>query len=119
MTVKQRSTHDLANAMHSRYLRADRHEKGRMLDEFVAATGYTRKRAIRLVRHGPPGPRAGHGGRPQRYSAILIGTLRVAGEPAAACAGSGSLHSSSSCSQPWKRKARCGWRRPTATTSPR
>jgi hypothetical protein len=80
MTVKQRSTHDLANAMHSRYLGADRHQKGRMLDEFVAATGYTRKRAIRLMRHGPPGPRAGHGGRPQRYSSILIGTLRVAWE---------------------------------------
>jgi hypothetical protein len=80
MTVKQPSTHDLANAMHTRYLAADRRQKGHILDEFVAATGYTRKRAIRLLRHGPPPPRAGHGGRPRRYPATLIGTLRVAWE---------------------------------------
>jgi hypothetical protein len=80
MTVKQPSTHDLANAMHTRYVAADRRQKGHLLDEFVAATGYTRKRAIRLLRHGPPPPRAGHGGRPQRYPATLIGTLRVAWE---------------------------------------
>jgi hypothetical protein len=80
MTVKQPSKHDLAIAMHTRYLAADRHQKGRILDEFVAATDYTRKRAIRLLRHGPPPPRAGHGGRPRRYSATLIGTLRVAWE---------------------------------------
>ncbi len=80
MTVKQPSKHELANAMHTRYLRADRRLKGHMLDEFVAATSYTRKRAIRLLRHGPPPPRAGHGGRPRRYSATLIGTLRVAWE---------------------------------------
>lgn len=80
MTVKQLSNHDLANAMHGRYLRADRPLKGRILDEFVAATGYTRKRAIRLLRHGPPPSRVGHGGRPRRFSAVLIGTLRVAWE---------------------------------------
>jgi hypothetical protein len=80
MTVKQLSTHDLANAMHTRYRAADRRQKGHLLDEFVAATGYTRKRAIRLLRHGPPPPLAGHGGRPRRYSAALIGMLRVAWE---------------------------------------
>lgn len=78
--MKQGSKHELAIAMHTRYLAADRPAKGRILDEFVAATGYTRKRAIRLLRHGPPAPRAGHGGRPRRYSATLIGSLRVAWE---------------------------------------
>lgn len=80
MTVKQPSKHDLANAMHTRYLAADRRQKGHILDEFVAATGYSRKRAIRLLGHGPPPSRAGHGGRPRRYSATLIGSLRVAWE---------------------------------------
>jgi hypothetical protein len=78
--VKQTSKHELAIAMHTRYLAADRSGKGRILDEFVAATGYTRKRAIRLLRHDPPRPRVGHGGRPRRYSATLIGSLRVAWE---------------------------------------
>jgi hypothetical protein len=51
-----------------------------MRDEFVAATGYQRKRAITLLRHGPPPARAGRGGRPRTYSAVVVGALRVAAE---------------------------------------
>ncbi len=39
-----------------RYLRGSRKEKGRILKEFVALTGYPRKSAIRLLRHGYPPP---------------------------------------------------------------
>ena len=42
----------------------------------MAATGYHRKHALRLFREGPPAPRVGHGGRPRRYDAMVIGTLR-------------------------------------------
>ena len=54
MGVRQLSKHDLATAWRPRYLKADRVEKGRMLDEFVTTTGYHRKHAVELLRHGPP-----------------------------------------------------------------
>jgi hypothetical protein len=63
MAVRQRSKHELVAALQGRYRRADRTGKARLLDEFCAATGYHRKHAIRLLRDGPPPPRAGHGGR--------------------------------------------------------
>ena len=80
MGVRQRSKHELAEAQRARYLKAGRVEKGRILDEFVAATGYHRKQAVRLLRHGPPPARSGHGGRPRVYSAVVVGALRVAAE---------------------------------------
>jgi hypothetical protein len=54
MGVRQQSKHELAAAVRGRYARAGRAGKGRTLDEFVAATGYDRKWAIRLLRGGPP-----------------------------------------------------------------
>jgi len=80
MRVKRESKHELADAQRARYLKAGRKEKGRILDEFVAATGYHRKRAVHLLRHGPPPARVGHGGRPRVYSAVVVGALRVAAE---------------------------------------
>jgi hypothetical protein len=80
MRVKQASKHELAGAVRARYLRADRRGKAAILDEFVASTGYHRKAAIRLLRQGPPPPRRGHGGRPRRYSSVVVGGLRVAAE---------------------------------------
>src|SRR5215213_10268942 len=76
MSVRQASKHELAAAQRSRYLQASAAEKGRILDEFVAATGYHRKHAVRLLRAGPPPPRAGHGGRPRTYDAVVVGALR-------------------------------------------
>jgi hypothetical protein len=80
MSVRQQSKHDLVDAQRARYLKASRADKGRILDEFVAATGYHRKRAITLLRDGPPPPRAGQGGRPRVYSAVVVGALRAAAE---------------------------------------
>jgi hypothetical protein len=76
MAVRQQSKHELVAALQGRYARAGRAEKGRILDEFVAATGYHRKWAIGLLRQGPPPARAGQGGRPRVYSAVVVGALR-------------------------------------------
>jgi hypothetical protein len=80
MGVRQTSKHELVEAIRSRYWKANRAEKGRILDEFVATTGYGRKWGIELLRSGPPPPRAGHGGRPQVYSPVVVGALRVVAE---------------------------------------
>jgi hypothetical protein len=95
MRVRQQSKQELAAALQGRYLRADRREKGRLLDEFVAVTGYHRRHAVRLLRHGRfPDPRlaalrgvpagaAGaprRGGRPRAYTAVVVGALRVVAE---------------------------------------
>jgi hypothetical protein len=80
MAVRQRSKHELVAALQGRYRRADRVGKARLLDEFCAATGYHRKHAIRLLRDGPPAPRAGHGGRARVYSSVVVGALRLCAE---------------------------------------
>jgi hypothetical protein len=80
MAVRQRSKHELVAALQTRYGKADRAGKARLLDEFCAATGYHRKHAIRVLRQGPPPPRAGHGGRARVYSAVVIGALRLCAE---------------------------------------
>ena len=76
MAVRQESKHEIVAAVQARYARAGRVEKGQILDEFVATTGYHRKWAIRLLRHGPPPARGGRGGRPRVYSAVVVGALR-------------------------------------------
>jgi hypothetical protein len=76
MAVRQQSKHELAAALQGRYVKAGRREKGQILDEFVAATGYHRKWAVGLLRQGPPPVRGGRGGRPRVYSAVVVGVLR-------------------------------------------
>jgi hypothetical protein len=66
---------ELLAALRPSYLRANRSEKGRMLDQFVLATGYHRKYAIHLLKHGPPKPtrqpRTGH----SPYGIIVVQAL--------------------------------------------
>src|SRR5829696_4941693 len=50
---------ELVTAIAGRYLRADRTERGRILDEFTAVTGFHRKHAMRLLRAGQPNRRSG------------------------------------------------------------
>ena len=54
---------ELVAAVADRYARGDRGERGRILDEFAAVTGYHRKHAMRLLRAGQVnrrwGPRPG------------------------------------------------------------
>jgi hypothetical protein len=77
MAVRQQSKHELVTAVQRRYARAGRAEKGQILDEFVAATGYHRQWAISLLRHGPPPARGGNGGRPGVYSVVAVGALHT------------------------------------------
>src|SRR4051795_10119422 len=50
---------ELVAAVADRYARGDRDERGRILDEFVAVTGYHRKHAMRLLRSGQVNRRSG------------------------------------------------------------
>jgi len=50
--LSQRSKRELLEVIRPRYLKATKTEKKTMLDEFVAASGYHRKYATRILRHG-------------------------------------------------------------------
>jgi hypothetical protein len=54
---------ELIAAIAGRYARGDRAERGRILDEFTAVSGFHRKHAMRLLRAGQVtgrgGPRPG------------------------------------------------------------
>ncbi|QXQ05158.1 DDE-type integrase/transposase/recombinase [Sphingosinicellaceae bacterium] len=52
-TVSMATRTELVAAISERYRSADRASKGRVLDEFVAVTGFHRKHAMRLMRAGP------------------------------------------------------------------
>ena len=49
--MSQRSKRELAEEIQPRYLQGNKARKKQILDEFVAATGYHRKYAIRLLNH--------------------------------------------------------------------
>jgi hypothetical protein len=61
---------EYAEAIRSRYHKANRLKKGKILDEFVRVTGYHRKAAVRVLLNTPK--RGGsRRGRPARYGAVL------------------------------------------------
>lgn len=62
----------------ARYQAAGHTQKTTILDEFVAATGYTRKYAIRVLRHPPPVAAAISRPRAPRYGPAVQAALRVA-----------------------------------------
>ena len=66
----------------SRYQAANHAQKSGILDEFVAVTGYTRKYAIRILRHPPPVAVAITRPRAPRYGPTVQEALRVAWEAA-------------------------------------
>jgi hypothetical protein len=74
------SIREYTEAVRWRYLRVSKEDKGKILDEFTKVTGYHRKTAIRLLHQvNKPGANKKRG-RPQQYSAAVIGALRVAWE---------------------------------------
>ena len=78
--MTRRSILEYAQALRSRYFRASREEKGKMLDEFTQVTGLHRKAAIRLLNR-PSQPRAGkRRGRPREYGTGAAEALTVVWE---------------------------------------
>lgn len=67
---------ELLAAVGDRYRRGDRDERGRVLDEFTALTGYHRKHAIRLLAREPV-PKAKRRGRRASYGAEVRAALLV------------------------------------------
>jgi hypothetical protein len=66
---------ELLKAVRPRYLKAGKTQKGRILDEFSAATGYHRKYAIHLLVHGPPRRSKRKLGRRLTYGPDVIAAL--------------------------------------------
>ena len=66
----------------ARYQAANRTQKTIMLDEFVAATGYTRKYAVRVLRHPPPVAAAITRPRPPHYGSAVQAALQTVWEAA-------------------------------------
>ena len=66
---------ELLKALRPRYLKASKAGKSRILDEFVAATGYHRKYAIQLLKNGPPARRVRQGGTPSPYTGDVVAAL--------------------------------------------
>jgi len=66
----------------ARYQAVGRAQRTTILDEFVAATGYTRKYALRMLRHPPPVAAAITRPRAPRYGLAVQAALQVAWEAA-------------------------------------
>lgn len=66
--MSKKSKDELVKRTHPRYLQAKRADKSRILDEFVAATGFHRKHAIRVLRKGISVYRRERRGRKRTYT---------------------------------------------------
>jgi hypothetical protein len=80
--VRQASKHEMVTALRERYWAASRRERSQVLDTVVEATGYHRKYALTLLRHGPPvrRPTLKRRGRPSTYGPSVIAALQIAAE---------------------------------------
>ncbi len=66
---------ELANAIRRRYCAATGRDKRRILDEFIATTGYHEKSAIRLLNRTPLVPHRQTRRRPLLYAGGALGGL--------------------------------------------
>jgi hypothetical protein len=73
--MSQRSKRELLEVVQPRYLKASRKGKTQILNEFVAATGYHRKYAIRLLKHGRPHKLHKRRGRRKIYQGEVVVAL--------------------------------------------
>lgn len=70
-----KSKRELLQELRPRYRQATKSEKGRILAEFVAVTGYHRKYAIHLLKHGPPRPSPRRRAGQTPYNAAVVAAL--------------------------------------------
>jgi hypothetical protein len=73
--MSQKSKRELIEAVRPRYLKANKPGKKRILDEFVASTGYHRKYAIRVLRHGCKAKGLKKPGRRKEYQGEVVVAL--------------------------------------------
>ena len=73
--MSQRSKRELLEEIRPRYLKAKKSKKKAMLDEFVAATGYHRKYATRILKHGRPRRSGKKHGLPKIYQGEVVVAL--------------------------------------------
>lgn len=73
--MSKKSKDELVKRTQPRYLQANRSEKTRILDEFVSATGFHRKHAIRTLRKGIPEVRRERRGRKRTYTGESVRVL--------------------------------------------
>jgi hypothetical protein len=73
--MSQKSKRELLEAIRPRYLKANKSGKERILDEFVASTGYHRKYAIRVLKHGPKHKGLKKPGRKKEYQGEVVTAL--------------------------------------------
>ena len=97
-------------AIAGRCVQGDRSERGRILDEFTAVTGFHRKHAMRLLRAGPVSGRGGP--RPGRrvYDDAVREALIVVWEASDRICGKRLRRCCRSWSRPWSGTAICSWR---------
>ncbi len=69
------SKRELLESVQPRYLKAKKAEKQAMLDEFTAATGFHRKYALRLLKHGYPRRKGKPKGRRAIYHGEVVSIL--------------------------------------------
>ena len=67
-------------AIRERYIKADRKEKGRLLDEAVQVTGLHRKSLIRSLKIRPDPKRGGKRPRPRKYGPEVVSALKAVWE---------------------------------------
>ena len=73
--MSQRSKREMIEAIHPRYLKANKAGKEQILNEFIATTGYHRKYAIRVLRHGPKPKGLKKPGRRKIYQGEVVKAL--------------------------------------------
>lgn len=73
--MSQQSKRELVEAIRERYLKASKPEKTKIIDEFVATTGYHRKHAIRLLKRGSSNRQGKPRGRKATYQGEVVTVL--------------------------------------------
>lgn len=100
---------ELIEAVGARYRACDRSSKGKVLDEFVAVTGFHRKHAMRVLRQEASDRTPGRVGR--RVYDEAVRTALVVLRRATVYAASGLSRSFRSLSKRWKVMVTSIWRR--------
>jgi hypothetical protein len=73
--MSHRSKRELIETVHPRYLKSSKIEKQQILDEFIAITGYHRKHAIRVLKHGLKPKGLKKAGRSKTYEGEVVVAL--------------------------------------------